>query len=118
MHDADVSSNPPAPSAEKRLPALDLIRGIAILMILPANISSFSGVEGWDPRCHVAATPLDQTVVLLTRLFVDGRFVTLFSILFGAGLALQVDRARAAGTEIDRYYVRRMLILFGIGTAH
>jgi uncharacterized protein len=106
-----------APPSE-RLPALDLLRGIAILAILPANIPVFSGaINMWNME-HRPASWADHAVMAFSLLFVFGKFITILSILFGAGLALQLERARAARKPFGVYYVRRMAILFGIGLVH
>ncbi|OAI48014.1 hypothetical protein AYO44_08130 [Planctomycetaceae bacterium SCGC AG-212-F19] len=107
----------PAPPAQ-RLPALDLLRGIAILGILPANIPFFSGTISIFTMQSMPETGADRAALFLTIVLVFGKFVTLLSILFGAGLALQVWKARTEGQPFAGYYVRRMLILFIIGVAH
>jgi uncharacterized protein len=113
-----ITATPPAPPAE-RLPALDLARGIAVMAILPVNIAMFAGVldpMGGPPR--VPASWLDHIVQVVTLVFFEGKFITLLSILFGAGLALQIWRAKASGKPFVGYYLRRMAILFAIGLAH
>jgi uncharacterized protein len=117
-----ITATPPAPAQApptERLPALDLARGIAVLMILPVNIGMFAGVidpMGGPPR--VPASWLDHFVRVITLVFFEGKFITLLSILFGAGLALQIWRAKASGKPFVGYYLRRMAILFAIGLAH
>lgn len=104
--------------ADERLPALDLLRGIAILAILLANIPYFSGPADWFYSRGNDDTPTDRLVVAQTLFWIDGKFITLFSILFGAGMALQVDRARAAQRPFTAYYLRRLAILLMIGLIH
>jgi uncharacterized protein len=108
----------PGEEGPARLPALDLIRGVAILGILLANIPSFLGlIEDFGARPGNGSTG-DTLVSALTLFFIDGKFITLFSILFGAGLAIQSSRAEKASRPFVAYYVRRMALLFGIGLAH
>jgi uncharacterized protein len=112
---------PPSPvdvPPSERLPAMDLLRGIAILGILPANIPFFSGTVGTFTFFQRPESPLDHVGMALTVFFVLGKFVTLLSILFGAGLALQVWKARSENRPFVGYYIRRMTILFLIGLAH
>jgi uncharacterized protein len=101
-----------------RLPSLDLVRGVAILGILVANIPTFLGLVDYFGARPTDGSPGDDLVNALTLFFIDGKFITLFSILFGAGLAIQFDRARKAGRPFHAYYVRRMALLFTIGLAH
>src|SRR5438105_1264068 len=88
-----------APVAEsERIPALDLIRGAAILGILPANMPIFSGTGGNGPFSpdQPVSTIADKIVQGLTLAFVDAKFITQLAIIFGVGLALQADKAWAA----------------------
>jgi uncharacterized protein len=112
-----VSAPPPPPPGEERLPALDLIRGVAILAILPANLVQFSGPAfGNQP---VFATQLDHVVAAVILLLVDVKFITLLSILFGVGLGLQFDRAQGRGDRrFPWYYLWRQALLLGIGVCH
>lgn len=108
-----------APTAvEERLPALDLLRGIAILAILLANIPYFSGPADWFYSRGSDDTLVDKIVVTQTLFWIDGKFITLFSLLFGAGMALQVDRARTSGRPFTAYYLRRLAVLLVIGLIH
>ncbi len=111
----------PAPSTDpERIGALDLIRGVAILGILPANISWFSGTGPTSLMGTGAPAPAlpDQFVKALTLLFVDAKFVTQLAILFGAGLALQADRSWNSGRSFTFGYLWRTVLLFLIGAAH
>src|SRR5262249_48211491 len=109
----------PKPAPGERLPSLDLARGIAVLAILAVNIQMFGGVidpMGGPPR--IGASFLDHAVRVLTLFFCEGKFITMLSILFGAGLGLQMWRAKAQDKPFVGYYLRRMAILFAIGVAH
>lgn len=116
MSTADASPLDAPPG--ERLPAMDLLRGIAILGILPANIPFFSGTVGTFTFYQRPESDLDRIGMALTVFFVLGKFITLLSILFGAGLALQVWKARYENRPFAGYYIRRMAILFLIGLAH
>lgn len=103
---------------EDRLVALDLMRGIAVLGILTANITAFADVSlayYWPPALPGGASSSDSLVWLAQFVLVDGKFRGLFSILFGGGLALFVDRIsrfdRAIGLQVRRLF---WLALFGL----
>jgi uncharacterized protein len=101
--------------AEDRLSALDLIRGVAVLGVLLANLPHFCGpdVTSW------ASLPRqDHWVAAFTRLVVDAKFITMLAILFGAGLALQHDRARATGRPFVAPYIWRQFLLYLLGISH
>ena len=99
-----------------RLKNLDLIRGVAILGILPVNMTLFSG-PGLDSGPS-AETWHGRLVNILVMLLFEGKMVTLLSLLFGAGLALQAGHVQTAGKPFVPYYARRMLVLFLIGLTH
>jgi uncharacterized protein len=105
--------------AEARLETLDVLRGFALLGILIVNIAIFS------QPAQVIALPLDPATPLvdrvadwLIRFLAEAKFYSLFSFLFGLGFALQLQRAEAQGAGIGRVYVRRLLVLLGIGLIH
>jgi uncharacterized protein len=111
----------PAPRRDgERLPVLDLLRGIAILGILPANIPIYGLFTAWggSPAESGIVTWADRAATALTHVFIDGKMITLLSILFGVGLAIQAERARAANRPFVEYYLRRLALLFAIGLAH
>ena len=93
--------------AGERVTAVDVLRGFALLGILLVN---FGGKVGaWLPS-------MDRAVQTGLDLLVTESFYPLFSFLFGLGLALQLTRARGAG--LVHLYLRRLLVLFLIGTVH
>ncbi len=67
---------------------------------------------------YVASRSADRLVGLFRGLFVEGKFYSLFSILFGVGIALQSRRAERAGQPFAKVYVRRLIVLILIGIVH
>ena len=109
--------SPTAPG--ERIDLLDALRGFALIGILAVNVRYFStptylAVSGgsWG------AGPMDHTVDVLTHFFVEGKFYSLFSFLFGVGFALQMARTRLRGTAFVPFYTRRLFILLLIGMVH
>lgn len=102
----------------ERLPALDLLRGVAILAILPANIPYFSGATEWMDARWSDGSWADRLVVVGTLLVIDLKFITLLSMLFGAGMELQRARAAERPFRFAGYYLWRQALLFLIGLAH
>jgi uncharacterized protein len=107
------------PPSEERLSCLDLIRGVAILGILPANLAYFCGpVDGMSGRPS-AMSPADRVAGALILLLVNVKFITMLSILFGVGLGLQFDRAQARGDRrFPWYYLWRQFLLLLLGLSH
>lgn len=63
-------------------------------------------------------TPLDWMIGMLGEVFVDQKFMGLFSMLFGAGIVLFADRAKARGARPVLLSLWRNLLLLGIGLLH
>lgn len=102
-----------------RIAALDVLRGVAILGILPANLSSFALPAGpaSDVVHFMSPAPSEAVAYGLQQALVSGKFITIFALLFGAGLGLQ--RARAApGLEGWLRLGWRLTLLAGLGLAH
>ena len=103
---------------KERIFSIDVLRGFALLGILPMNIQSFSMVAAayWNPTAYGDLHGANLWVWLLTHVLADSKFVTIFSMLFGAGILLMTDRAEAAGRRPAGLHYRRMgsLIVFGM----
>jgi uncharacterized protein len=103
--------------AQERIDAIDVLRGVAILGILVVNMSLFSLPEGVTPS-QLWPNAVDGTAERLIFFFAQEKFKTLFSFLFGLGLAVQMMRADARGARFLPLYARRLCVLFLIGVAH
>jgi uncharacterized protein len=110
----------PSSAEAERIGALDLIRGVAILGILPANIPWFSGTGSIGLASYTPpdSTFADQLVKGLTLAFVDSKFISQLAILFGAGLAVQAGRAWSSGRSFTVGYLWRTFLLFILGALH
>lgn len=112
---AQVPHSPLQP--EGRIQVLDILRGFALLGILLANMRFYS-------QPLVAAMMggptggIDLVTTHLVRFLVEAKFYSLFSLLFGIGLFVQMTRAEAHGAGFGRLYVRRLVALGGIGAVH
>jgi len=104
---------------EERIEVLDVLRGFALLGILLSNMKFFSQpIVGPFLGLPAEASRLDTVAVAVVRFAVEGKFYTLFSLLFGFGLFVQMTRAEAHGVRFGRLYARRLLVLGVIGAAH
>lgn len=103
-----------------RIQSLDVLRGFAVLGILLMNVQSFSMIEAAyaNPTAHGRFEGINQWVWGFTRLFADLKFMTLFSVLFGAGIALMGEKAIATGRRPAALHYRRMFFLLLVGVAH
>jgi uncharacterized protein len=117
---AQPSRKPEPVAVSERLTAVDVLRGVAVLGILAMNIVFFA----WPGPCYSnplrggGFTGLDRLLWICNHLFIDGKMVTLFTMLFGAGLVLMGERADAQGRSLAWLYYRRVFWLLLIGAAH
>ncbi|RKG65210.1 DUF418 domain-containing protein [Corallococcus sp. CA054B] len=118
-----MSESPSAGPIEsaQRVHALDALRGFALLGVFISNSLNWFNGRLLLPReqaLALGASPLELTVNSLFALLIEQKFVTLFTLLFGLGFALQLTRAEERGTSIVPVYRRRLLMLLGIGLVH
>ena len=105
-----------APTRE-RIRALDVLRGVAVAGILFANVLVFFGsfVMPADRAAALPTAARDAVALFLDKVFVDGKFYSIFSLLFGIGFGLQL--ARGGDAALPRFK-RRLRILLAIGAIH
>ena len=112
---------PPAPVGEsERLTLIDSLRGFALAGVYLVNLPGFMLISTLTPA-EEARLPLAWAAPAIDHFvsfFISGKAITLFSLLFGIGFAIQMERADKRGADITPLYVRRLAILFGIGVAH
>jgi uncharacterized protein len=111
----------PQPVGEKeRIVSIDVLRGFALLGILPMNIQYFSMISAayFNPTAYGDLTGVNYWVWLLSHVFADEKFMTIFSMLFGAGILLMTSRIEAGGKPSTRLHYRRMGWLIAFGLAH
>src|SRR5215210_5688277 len=105
-------------SSRERIEILDVLRGLAVCGILIGNVQWFSGY-GFMPPTLEAQTPIyDQVTRFLVHFFVEGKFYSIFSFLFGVGFALQIARAEERGDANASVFKRRLFWLLVIGLLH
>ncbi len=106
--------------AHERIDLLDVVRGFALFGVLLANLVWLTtDIVLSDARLSQLPTaPLDRMVKPLIVFFVDHKFYTIFSFLFGLGFALQLSRAEERGYSLPAVYARRVSILGIIGLLH
>ncbi|UCG16284.1 MAG: DUF418 domain-containing protein [Phycisphaerales bacterium] len=100
--------------------SIDVLRGFAVLGILVMNIQSFSmiGPAYLNPTAYGDLTGTNHTVWLLSHVLADRKFMTIFSMLFGAGIVLMSSRREAAGADRAGAHYRRMGLLLLVGLLH
>ena len=95
----------------KRIHAIDALRGLALVGIVLVNVQWFSG-HAVHPDPGHDRWGLDGVTTFLLHALVDGKFYTLFALLFGASFSLTLQRS---GTRLAG---RRLLSLLVLGSLH
>jgi uncharacterized protein len=108
------------PQSSSRFATLDIIRGIAVMGILVANMPAFSLPESayFSPMSWGGHGPAELTAWATNFILVEGKMRGLFSFLFGASMLLVIERARASGQNQAGVHLSRMAVLFVIGLLH
>ena len=104
---------------DRRINELDVFRGFAIFGIFMVNILvmniSFGYRFQWESE-QVGA--LQQGTLFTLETLFYSKFFTIFSFLFGLGVALQIQRSVKKGTYSFSFFFRRFGALLLFGAAH
>lgn len=111
-------------SGKNRLETIDMLRGFALLGIIIANINwyIYPSYLQQDPSFKNEWTSFwnefDYATLSALNMFVVGKFVMLFSMLFGFGMAIMQERTGVKQLNFWGIYSRRLLALFIFGSIH
>jgi uncharacterized protein len=107
-------------SLSERIVSLDVLRGFALFGILVVNIQIFAMITAalQNPTSFGDLTGFNYVVALFMRVFAQGKFWTIFSMLFGAGIWLMTSKVKEKGKKPAGIHYRRMLWLLLIGLLH
>src|SRR3546814_10349483 len=114
LRNMDIIPTGPVPGSQ-RLELLDALRGFALAGVLVANLEAFSLYYFLSPA-GAAAPPTfaaDRWLAPAIDLLVSAKFIPLFSIMFGIGFELMMQRIGQSGGR--RWSLRRLAVLFLIG---
>lgn len=116
---SDISNLKPIEKSE-RIASLDIMRGVVLCGILLMNINGMALAEPSysNPTIAGGSEGLDLYTWMATNMFFEGTMRALFSLLFGVGMFVLLDRLEksGAGIEAANIYFRRLMwmMLFGI----
>ena len=102
--------------ATHRAELLDALRGFALFGVVYSN---FAGLANWfglspEQRAALPGAVLDAPLEWFHAVLIDGRFYSIFSLLFGIGFGFFLEKG---SDGLLRFY-RRMFILLVIGWLH
>ena len=101
---------------DQRFEILDVLRGFALFGVMIANMYYHSGLffSGEIPGDVAAHKQIMWWVYFIT----EGKFYSIFSLLFGVGFAIQMERASKSDAKFNPLYRRRLGILLLFGLLH
>jgi uncharacterized protein len=98
---------------------LDIIRGLALFGILLVNMKSFVHPVSLNYVQHPQANlSIDRAVDWLVTFLFNSKFHVIYSVLFGAGFAMMMEKMQQKGQSFAPAFVRRMLALGLLGVLH
>lgn len=106
--------------AINRIHFLDALRGLAVFAIFTANIPYLSGFFIVEDTYALKWTvlPIDKTLETILHTLIDGKFYTIFSLLFGIGFTIQYENLKKRGLPFKPFFRRRMFWLVILGGIH
>jgi uncharacterized protein len=105
---------------DERINFLDVLRGIAIQFIFIANIGTFSGIFFFPEtfRNPKAVWASDDLLDFISFTLIDGKFYSIFSLLFGIGCMVQYQKLKKSNKSFAPFFNRRMFWLLVFGLIH
>ncbi|MGE8034679.1 DUF418 domain-containing protein [Lysinibacillus sp. NPDC093692] len=107
--------NPSVPQKE-RIVSLDIIRGLALFGILFINVAAYQVIMEGGPMPDYSG--VNGIIDTLIDIFIEKKFFSIFSFLFGVGFYIFTSRAEARGDKPKWRFARRLLALLLIGIVH
>ncbi|MDE2782819.1 MAG: DUF418 domain-containing protein [Gemmatimonadota bacterium] len=115
-------SAPPATpvTAPERIASIDVLRGFAVLGILIVNMQGFARVPSayMNPASGAAFDGAEAWIWTAVYILADTKFISIFSMLFGAGIAMMSERMASRGVAGTGLHYRRQFWLLVIGLVH
>ena len=106
-------------SLSERILFIDVLRGMALFGILAANMRAFfAPLDVYGNIGVLFHGRADIVAQFFIDALIQGKFITIFSFLFGLGFAMQMSRAEARGVRFLGFYPRRLLALALFGVIH
>src|ERR1700689_1061580 len=103
----------------ERILFIDVLRGMALFGILAANMRAFfAPLDVYGSIQVLFQSRADILAQAFIDTFIQGKFITIFSFLFGMGFAIQMTRAEARGVRFLGFYPRRLVALAIFGLIH
>ena len=106
--------------SNERYEVLDVLRGFALLGVMIANMAYHSGHWFLSPGKQAALSfyHFGELVTWIVHFVTEGKFYSIFSLLFGIGFGLQIQRAMEKEQPFSARFSGRLLTLLLFGILH
>ncbi len=106
----------PSITQKERIISLDIIRGLALFGILFINVGAYKVfIEGGQMPDYSGFNGIIDSLI---NVFIEKKFFSIFSFLFGVGFYIFASRAESRGDKPQWRFARRLLALLLIGIIH
>jgi len=105
---------------EQRHSLIDALRGFALAGVLLVNLGTFTQYDFLESAARLAlpTAGFDAFARMAIQVVAENKAITLFSLLFGLGFSLQMERAAANGRDGLGLFRRRIAVLGLFGLLH
>lgn len=105
---------------DERQPLIDALRGVALAGVLLVNLGYLCLYDflSEPARAALPSAAFDLSALKAMEWLVNVKAITVFSLLFGIGFAIQLERAQTRGAQGLPRYLRRLGWLLVIGLLH
>lgn len=97
---------------------VDVIRGFALTGVLIANFTSYVDQQTPEPILNSISSSFDRFLMSFNSIFLEWKFMTLFSILFGYGFGLILESLEKKNINPNFFFIKRLFWLFIFGVIH
>jgi uncharacterized protein len=103
----------------ERITIIDSLRGFALLGILMVNLPfMYEPMSTMALGANAGASEINKIAGSFIRFFFEGKFYVIFSLLFGFGFSIFMNKGTGAGSSVLPVFMRRLFFLFLFGAAH
>lgn len=110
-----IRENKITPAPSQRMTVIDALRGFALLGVILMHMLDHFGYISSNIHPGSSPTIWDAAIQWFTDKMIRGKFISIFSFLFGLSFYIQMDRASKKGVDFRGRFLWRMALLFVIG---
>ncbi|MCE5206347.1 MAG: DUF418 domain-containing protein [Porphyromonadaceae bacterium] len=110
-----MKENGTASTSFQRIEVIDALRGFALLGVILMHMLDYFGYTFTSLSNNLSPSVLDIFIDRFSDMMIRGKFISIFSFLFGLSFYIQMERASKKGVDFRSRFLWRMLLLFVIG---